>query len=419
MRLPENRADLQQRSINLALSVRGLSALQGAGLNLDQEMLDIAIPMKGRMIHDFAGNQTSQLYSVFGKTINSVDRALLNAKLLTAAEQFSNLKIFFNHALKTCDLDVPSATFLDKTTGQEVTDYADLIVGADGAYSTCRRQLMRKARINFAQEYIDHGYCELTIPARRGADGQPEYQMSPYHLHIWPRHTFMLIALPNPDKTFTCTLFMPYDQFEQLQTEAHLLSFFSQYFPNAIPLIGRDQLVKQYFTNEKGTLLSVKCSPYHYQDRLVIIGDAAHCMVPFYGQGMNCGFEDVEVLAGILDRHTALGAASNVGAALAEYSAVRHRDAVAICELAMRNYIEMRSSVSDWRYLLRKRIEDRLHHWFPRTVIPLYTMVSFTKIPYHLTIAQHDRQTRWLNRGMLLSATLALIGIYSALRRLK
>ncbi|KAJ1656588.1 kynurenine 3-monooxygenase, mitochondrial precursor [Dispira simplex] len=414
LRDPETAAQVKnsQRSINLALSVRGLSALQATGLGLEEQVMRWAIPMRGRMIHDLFGQQTDQAYDVFGQCINSVDRATLNVELVNAAERFDNVKFYFNHTLRSCDLDNRQAVFFDRTTGVEVVVETDWIVGADGAYSTCRRHLMRKTRMDYSQVYIKHGYCELTLPPAVTASGKHQHAMDPHHLHIWPRHTFMMIALPNPDYSFTCTLFMPFEKFGQLTTREELLTFFDCYFPDAVPLIGEDRLVTDYFRNPKGSLMSVKCHPYHYDDRLVIVGDAAHSMVPFYGQGMNCGFEDVEILFSILDQHgvTATRRPEEKGttdnrlkSALACYTETRYPDAVAICDLAMYNYIEMRSSVVSWRYLIRKRLEDQLHRWFPHTIIPLYTMVSFTQTPYHLAVLHDARQTQWLKRGLWVS----------------
>ncbi|KAJ1970506.1 kynurenine 3-monooxygenase, mitochondrial precursor [Dimargaris xerosporica] len=405
----------QQRSINLAISDRGIAALKQVGLALAEEVLQAAIPMYGRMIHDPRGRQSSQAYGVFGQYINSFERKRLNISLLDAAESFANVTMHFGYTLRACDLDQGTAKFEIRATGYEYAVTVDLIVGADGAYSTCRRQLMRRTRMNYSQTYITHDYCELTIPARQNGRGEQEYAMDPNHLHIWPRHTFMMIALPNKDRTFTCTLFMPKEQFEAIATPEKLLTFYQTHFPDAIALIGRDQLIRDFFANPRGALMSVKCTPYHYQDKMVILGDAAHSMVPFYGQGMNCGFEDIQVLFRILDEHQVTVTMSPLSQAKAAdphwrsqmqqaldcYTQTRHRDAVAICDLAMYNYIEMRSSVVSWQYLFRKKLEDGLHKLFPSLIIPLYTMVSFTQIPYHEAIERHERQTRWLTRGLM------------------
>ncbi|KAI8927618.1 hypothetical protein BC831DRAFT_451581 [Entophlyctis helioformis] len=390
------------RSINLALSVRGLAGLAGAGV--DTAILPALIPMKARMIHSLAGALSSQPYGIFGECINSVDRKLINERLLTAAETYPNLRVFFEHGLESCDLD--NKTFvLSDAKGAKFTATADLIIGADGAFSRARAELLRKIRADFSQHYIDHAYVELTMPPT--ASG--EYAMDPEHLHIWPRQTFMMIALPNLDKSFTVTLFMPWSKFESIKTQSDLVAFFETTFPDSLPLISRELLIQEYFKNQKGALVSIKCKPYHYKDRIVIVGDAAHAMVPFYGQGMNCGFEDVLVLDEIFTKH--LGTAGSASAAkrptpdqieavLAEYSKTRNPDAEAICDLALHNYVEMRSSVTRWDYLVRKRIEGFVHRILPSVVIPLYTMVSFSRIPYSEAMRRYRLQTLWYERAM-------------------
>ncbi|KAG9286583.1 hypothetical protein G9A89_005351 [Geosiphon pyriformis] len=396
LRIPENQDSNFHRTINLALSVRGLSALKTAGLNLDTTVLSSAIPMKGRMIHSVSGKLTSLSYSVFGKSINSIGRAMLLELLLNTAEKFENVKIYFQHQMRSCNFDAGTLELENKQDGSIVEAKFDLIIGADGAYSTVRNQLMRVVRMNFQQEYISHGYCELTIPPKINSKGEMEYAIDPNHLHIWPRHTFMMIALPNKDKSFTCTLFMPHINFDEIKTEQDLLRFFEKYYPDTITLIGPENLKEAYFRNPKGALMSVKCNPYHYKDRVVILGDAAHTMVPFYGQGMNCGFEDVEILDSILKKYNLSGIPQSdfedkdakaefrkaLSLALEEYTKYRHIDATTVCDLAMYNYLEMRSSVVSRRFLIQKKIEGWLHWWFPKRVIPLYTMVSFSTIRY-------------------------------------
>ncbi|KAJ3049040.1 kynurenine 3-monooxygenase, mitochondrial precursor [Rhizophlyctis rosea] len=406
------------RSINLALSVRGISALQEVGV--DEAILKTAIPMKGRMIHSLDGELTSQPYGVFGEHINSIDRKLLNEHLLNSADALSNVHTHFEHEMTQCDFDSKAVSFM-KIDGTKVTVKADLIIGADGAYSRVRQQMMRKVRMDFSQEYIDHEWVELTIPPRK--DGS--YAMNPNHLHIWPRQTFMMIALPNTDKSFTVTLFMPRDKFQSVRTESDLIRFFESTFPDAVPLIGLDLLVGEYFKNPKGSLVSIKCSPYHYQDRCVIIGDAAHAMVPFYGQGMNCGFEDIQALDEFISTHLSVAAPSGstspsplaIGEALKAYSASRHKDLVKINDLAMHNYVEMRSDVTKVGYLLRKKLEAALHRVAPSYVIPLYTMVSFSRIPYSEVMRRWERQTYWLNVAGVISGVAASVGLGVAYAR--
>ncbi|KAJ3021434.1 hypothetical protein HKX48_008528 [Thoreauomyces humboldtii] len=360
------------------------------------------IPMKGRLIHALDGTLSSQPYGVHGECINSVDRMMINKHLLESAEKNPNVTMHFDHGLVQCDFDNRTAEF-KKKDGSTVSVHADLILGADGVHSRTRQQLMRKSRIDFSQSYIDHAWVELTIPPT--ADG--EYAMDAHHLHIWPRQTFMMIALPNLDKSFTVTLFMPWAKFDAIRTEADLLAFYDETFPDSIPVMGRDLLVSEYFKNVKGSLLQIKCRPYNYKDRVLIIGDAAHAMVPFYGQGMNCGMEDCTILDEILTAH--LGPPSSpksrrpspaaLAGALAAYSATRNPDVEAMCDLAMYNYVEMRSSVTKAGYLFRKKMEGWLHYLMPTKVVPLYTMVSFSRVPYAKALSRWRRQSRWFDIG--------------------
>ena len=231
--------------------------------------------------------------------------------------------------------------------------------------------MMRISRMNFSQEYIDHAYIELSMPPINN-----EYAMSPNHLHIWPRHTFMMIALPNLDKSFTVTLFMPWSKFDAIKNEDELLEFFQNTFPDSISLIGKDRLIQEFFQNPRGSLVNIKCSPHNFGGKAVIVGDAAHAMVPFFGQGMNCGFEDILVLDEIVQKYllTAYPTPQVMEQILNEYNKTRQPDAEAICDLALHNYITMRSSVIDPLYKLRKRIENLIYRFRP-SFMPLYSMV--------------------------------------------
>ncbi|KAF9387820.1 kynurenine 3-monooxygenase, mitochondrial precursor [Podila verticillata] len=401
MRLPENKAKIQNRSINLALSTRGLTALKGTGLALDELIMKSGLPMRGRMLHiGQEGHLVSQDYGVHGECINSVDRAKLNEDLISAAEELHNVEFSFDVALKRADLDKGTLELENKLTKETVKAKADLIVGCDGAYSAVRNSLMRFLRLEFEQGYIPHGYCELSIPPKIGANGEAEFAMDPEHLHIWPRHKFMMIALPNPDKSFTVTLFMPFANFEMIHNEQDLLKFFEEYFTDAIALMGKDLLIKEYFKNPKGSLVMIRANPYHYKDRCIILGDAAHSMVPFYGQGMNCGFEDVRILDGLLSEFNVKATHDegdkSLEKALQAYTDRRAKDLKAICELALYNYTEMRHGVTSPVYLMRKKVESWLHLLVPTKVIPLYTMVSFSNRPYSEAYARHHSQGFWL-----------------------
>ncbi|KAJ3334443.1 kynurenine 3-monooxygenase, mitochondrial precursor [Gonapodya sp. JEL0774] len=238
------------RSINLAMSHRAITAMTKVGVS--EEVMRWVVPMKGRMIHSPDGRTASQPYSVRGECINSVDRKRLNEFLLSEAEKHANVQLFFNHRLLESNLDAGRLTF--EVLDRKVTVEADLIIGADGAYSAVRATIMKKVRMDFDQTYINHGYVELHMDP----SGDGDWQMDPHHLHIWPKHSFMMIALPNPDKTFTLTLFMPWEKFEEVQTEEQVLKFFEEEFPDAVPKIGKNKLIKNYLENPKGSLIHIK-----------------------------------------------------------------------------------------------------------------------------------------------------------------
>ncbi|RKP04447.1 hypothetical protein THASP1DRAFT_35502 [Thamnocephalis sphaerospora] len=373
--------------------MRGILALRGAGMGLDEAALQEAIPMRGRMIHGLDGSQSSQAYGVNGEYINSVDRGRLNMLLLDAAEQLPNVCIQFDHKMVHCQMETGTLV-LETGSSSERRSFSetfDFIVGADGAFSAVRRELMRRTRMNYQQTYIEHCYRELTIHPILDEQGDQQFAMDPNHLHIWPKMSYMMIALPNLDKSFTCTLFMPEEKFEAIRDRSDLVTFFRSEFPDALRLMGEEGLCREYFANPLGSLMSVKCTPYHYRDRGVILGDAAHSMVPFYGQGMNAGLEDVGILRDMLQRYP-----NSLADALNAYTAHRHPDAEAICDLAMQNYVEMRAHVRSPIYLARKYVEGMLHRVFPQLVVPLYTMVSFTTIRYSEATRRSQRQGRIL-----------------------
>jgi len=301
--------------------------------------------------------------------------------------------------LVNIDLDNGRATCSCKDTQVEIT--ADLIVGSDGAYSAVRKEMAKRPRFDFSQTYIPHGYKELRLDPTD--DGQ--FRMEVNYLHIWPRNTYMMIALPNPDRSFTCTLFAPFEQFDMLTTKEEVLKFFIKQMPDFVDLIGEESLISEFFKNPTGAMVSIKCKPYHVKDKALIIGDAAHAMVPFYGQGMNCGFEDCLVLDEILEKHNCC-----IRSALNEYSRVRNPDAEAMCDLAMYNYIEMRSSVNSNIFLAKKVLYNFLHWLMPSRVIPLYTMVTFSRIPYHTVIERNRWQERVINTTFLFFLFSALAG---------
>ncbi|EAU88457.2 kmo protein [Coprinopsis cinerea okayama7 len=389
LRLPSSKAASQQRSINLAISHRGLAALEAIDPTAADKFLHTAIPMRGRMIHTRTGELDSQSYDRDGQCIHSIDRALLNEGLLERAAASENIRLFFNHKAVSADFDDRILTARDILSNKEVQFHFDFCVGTDGSYSVIRRQMMRvvrstRSRMNYQQEYITSEYVELKMPAGRDDHGEPTFLLDPNHLHIWPRHSFMLIALPN------------------------------------------------------------KANPYHYLDRAIILGDAAHSMVPFYGQGLNCGLEDVRILTTLMDQEGITACAPEsfdpskdavdrqLARVLEKYTLGRHQDCLAIIDLAMDNYIEMRHSVTTWSYLVKKAVDNILYTLTsrkmvslpslvptlsrmayppeaPRGWLPLYTMVTFRPdISYATAKAKAERQARILD-GLIWTGT-ALVG---------
>ncbi|KIP09635.1 hypothetical protein PHLGIDRAFT_102657 [Phlebiopsis gigantea 11061_1 CR5-6] len=442
LRLPSSKSAAQQRSINLAISARGITALQAIHPGASDRFLRAAIPMRGRMIHDVQGNQDSQAYDRNGQSINSIDRALLNEDLLEEAVAVPNIKIFFNHKIVNIDFDARHMSVKDETA-RELRVAFDLCIGADGSYSVVRRQMMRVVRMDYQQTYIPHEYLELRMPAGlpNPVDGEPTFLLDPNHLHIWPRHSFMLIALPNKDKTFTCTLFAPTTEFERLKTREITLKWFKSNFPDALPLIGEEALLRDFEKNPRSALITVKASPYHYKDRAIILGDAAHSMVPFYGQGLNCGLEDVRVLDLLLRQHQVDPALqfgvgqedARLARALHVYSETRYEDLIAISELAMANYTEMRHSVTTPLYRFRKAMDNILysltaHQVMPAVIspgptpatdpfptkrpsgwLPLYTMVTFRPdIGYATARRESRRQAQVLQYATWASTAVAV-----------
>lgn len=386
------------RSINLAMSIRGRTGLRAVGLE-DKIIQEHGIPMRARMIHNLDGTTRAIPYNKDGKCIYSVGRRYVNEVLLTRAEEFPNLHFHFKHKLVSVELEKGAMTFLVTDQNEEVKAKADLVIGCDGAYSNVRKQMMKRSLFNYSQQYIPHSYMELCIPPT--PDG--EFAMPPNYLHIWPRGNFMMIALPNQDKSWTVTLFMPHDIFHSLDTPDTLLNFFKKHYPDAIALIGREKLLKDYFANEANPMICVKCSPYHVGSTALLLGDAAHAMVPFYGQGMNCGMEDCVVLNDLMDQYD-----DDLEKVLPAYSKQRNPDAEAIIDLAMYNYVEMRDLVNSRLFLIRKLCDDFLSRLLPRTWIPLYTMVTFTRERYHLCIAKKKWQDKVLSKFVKVCCVLGL-----------
>jgi kynurenine 3-monooxygenase len=388
----ERRSDMRQarvsagRSINLALSTRGIHGLQQAGLW--ESMHSIIIPMKGRMMHSVAGELTFQPYGKDeSEVINSISRAELNIALINAAEQ-QGAVIHFNQRCTGYDLKTGAIRLRDEETGEESIRDAEVVIGCDGSASAIRAEMLRLSRFNFSQQYLDYGYKELTIPAGVGGD----YLIETHALHIWPRGNHMLIALPNIDGTFACILFLPFegaDSFAKLTGRDQVMQFFQSRFPDALPLM--PQLAENYFSNPTGSMVTIKCSPWQMDGKALLLGDAAHAIVPFFGQGLNCGFEDCTTLVELLDRHGA-----DWPRVFAEFENDRKRNTDAIADMAIENFIEMRDRVADVRFLLRKKVELALEAKYPQLFVPKYAMVTFHRIPYSVALARGAFQDRML-----------------------
>ncbi len=374
------------KSINLAMSARGWKALDLAGLR--DEMEPIAIPMYGRYLHQADGQTAFQPYSKNNEAIYSVSRGELNKKLMSLAES-CGVKLHFNH--RAAQVDVPHNRVHFVHEGAEMTVEADLLFGADGAFSALRNAYTHMDRVNCSQHYLEYGYKELCIlPGNNG-----EWVMEKNALHIWPRGKYMMIALPNTDGTFTCTLFMPFEgevSFAKLKTEQDVTAFFNKNFSDAVPLM--PGLLEDFFTNPTSSLITTHIAPWHYQDKSALIGDAAHAIVPFYGQGMNAGFEDCSVLSSLLDQH------SDWTTILNEYDRLRKPNGDAVAALALANFVEMRDKVADPMFLERKKIEKELGKRYPDQFIPVYEMVSFSHIPYSTAIQCIQAQDRLLEQIM-------------------
>ncbi|MGH8061111.1 MAG: FAD-dependent oxidoreductase [Pseudoxanthomonas sp.] len=377
------------RSINLALAERGRNALRQA--DADDEVMTQAVMMRGRMVHFLDGRQQLQRYGRNdSEVIWSIHRGDLNICLLDLAEQ-AGARLHFHQRLESVDFDATTARFIDDRDASTHDLAFTALVGADGAGSSLRAAMMRLSDLGERTEFLDHSYKELEIPP--AADG--DFKIEPNALHIWPRGHYMCIALPNDEKTFTVTLFLPNQgdpSFATIRTGADAKALFQRDFADAVPLI--PELEQDWERNPPGLLATLYLERWHIDDRAVLLGDAAHAMVPFHGQGMNCAFEDCVVLARKLEEH------ADMAEAFAAFQAERRPDALAIQQMALENYLEMRDRVDDPDFLLQRELERALQERHPGRFVPHYTMVTFMLIPYSVALARSDIQ-----REILVAAT--------------
>ena len=387
----ERRSDIRKaeisagKSINLALSYRGWKALRGAGV--DDEVKKIALPMYNRIMHDSEGNLTTQPYGKKDQAIYSVSRGLLNSIMMTMAEEKGTAEIHYNYKCYDADLENGIVYFEDALTGEKKQDQADLVFAADGAFSAIRYNAMQKLnRFNYSQNFIEDGYKELLLPANE--DGS--YKLDEKALHIWPRGRFMLIALPNEDGSFTCTLFMPYDNheyaFNKLTNDTLVDAFFKNVFPDFHAIM--PNLIENWHMHPLSSLAIVRCYPWTY-GKTALMGDSAHATVPFYGQGMNAGFEDCTVLWDLMKKHN-----EDWEKVFSEYQQTHKPNGDALQDLSLHNYHVMRDYVADPKFLLQKKIEARIFEKHPDKWMPLYSQVTFSHIPYSEAIAIGKKQDK-------------------------
>ena len=377
------------RSINLAMSNRGWKALRQIGI--EDEIMDLAIPMDKRALHVNGKPLYFQPYGKRGEAIYSISRGVLNRKMISLAEEVG---VEFKFDEKIWDVSLGAAKlYTGKSEKGRWKEYPfDIVFGADGAFSRIRHKMQRQSRFNYSQDFINVGYKELNIPANK--DGSHKLDRTSFH--IWPRGEFMLIAMPNLDGSFTCTLFMPFEgenSFERIDTSAKADTFFAEFFPDIKDEISN--LTRDFLRNPTSALVTMKCFPWTFEDKIALIGDAAHAIVPFYGHGMNAGFEDISVLRDLIEKH-----GDDWGKIFEEYQEERKPNTDAIAELSYRNFLEMSSKTADEQFLLRKKIERKFSEEYPDLWIPLYSRVTFSEAPYAEALRKGDRQAEIMDEVM-------------------
>lgn len=390
----ERRPDMRKvpssagRSINLTLSARGIHVLKEIGLY--EKVMKLVIPLKGRIIHSVKGELTFQPY---GKTdsevIYSLARNQFNIALINEAEKYEQVKIHFNQKCTDIDFTRDELNLRDETTGKETVIKVNVVIGTDGSASAIRMAMLKLRGFNFSQSYLNHGYKEITIPA----NSKQKLLLKKDALHVWPRGQYMITGFPNLDESITCILFAPFKgnpSFVSLHSEEKVMNFFQEQFADIVPLM--PNLLKSYFSNKTGSLITIKCTPWHVDNKALLLGDAAHAIVPFHGQGMNCAFEDCAYLDECIEKY-----GTNWQEVFQQFEILRKVNTDAIADLSMENYIELRDHLAEPKFLLKKKVELALAEKYPNAFIPKYSMIAFQRIPYSVAQFQGKIQDRILD----------------------
>ena len=399
------------RSVNLNLSFRGKQSLRAVGM--EEKIMRNTVSMRAKMIHPLGKPPMSIPFSSKREVRNTVDRTSLHDKLLSEAEACPNVSIYFQHKLTKIDFNTMTLTFVDSSgsTPKEVMVRHDFIFGCDGAYSTVREQMERRDHINYHQEYAYHGYKELVIPPT--AEGK--HALEADHFHLWGKDEYVAVGVPNVDGKFRISLVFPLQTFSKFKTQEDVLTFFRKRFPDFIVLLGEEKLVKDFLQNPANSIITIKCTPHHISAGAMLLGDSAHAMVPFLGQATNCGFEDCLVFSGILKEKEL-----NLFEAAKEYSGTRCADTHVICDLCSDFYAQMGSQYNKpLSSRMKEQVKSFLSILMPRTFMPLYEMVSFTRIPYATAVQWNSWQDRVVSQGLKLAGVSTfVVGVLLAYRYL-
>lgn len=390
LRDPRESRKFSGRSINLTLCERGFAALDSIGIG--EAIRDITVPAYGRVIHAVDGSLTYQPYGNNNEAIYSTSRGELNRALSNIARKDFGIEFNFNQKCIGLELSGPVVTFQDVQSGAVSNRSADIVFGADGAYSAVRLQLQKRDRFNYSQEYWHQGYKELLIPP----DASGEWVFEKNALHIWPRSGYMLIGFPNNDGSFTCALHIPFEgdrSFESIRTETDLLRLFEDLFPDVTPYL--PTLVEDYFANPANSMVTIRCSPWSFNGKIALIGDSAHAILPSYGQGANAGFEDCALLDSCLDCYH-----DDWTGAFLEYEKLRKPHTDALSRLCVEHFTEISDLVGDPDFLLRKQIERKVSQIFPDKYSLLYSMITFTTMPYGEAIERERQQQEIIDQIM-------------------